>query len=419
VYKFIDYFGDKKLTDKPKEKQVSINKFLVILTLIFMMLSGVSVAEAVNKSDASEVVVSYEAGKRLSFRSTILAENRELLIHLPKGYEASDKKYPVIYMLDGNGHFQHATTAITYLEGQRMMPESIIVGIVNYSGMRSRDLGEGSDRFWGYIQKEVISHVESKYRTSAHKTLFGHSMAGTFVLERFLDNVSFFNGYIAASPGMPLELYQRFNEYFHQSKNKLNATAGRALFLSMAGAGAEGTENVLAASKLHDLLAEKAAHNFNWKYLSLPSLTHMTTPLVTFHQGISQVFSDYQAPSYDSYQDFIDRDGMKGIQKTYLDRSVKYQVANEVPDNLVRRLGRTFFRGGHKKEAITLLNENISNYPESIWAHNSLARLYDQSEQFELSLHNFKKAKKLAENQKNLGAIEYLKSEIDRVKNKV
>ncbi len=383
-----------------------------------MTFSGNSIAETSKKLDYSEDLVSYEAGKRFSFHSNILAEGRELLIHLPTGYEASDKKYPVIYMLDGNGHFQHATTATSYLEGQRMMPQSIIIGITNYSGMRSRDLGEGSEQFWRYIQEEVIPHVESKYRTSAHKTLFGHSMAGTFVLERFLDNVSFFNGYIAASPGMSLDLYQRFNEYFHQSKNKLNATAGRALFVSMAGAGAEGKENVLAASKLHDLLAKKAADNFNWKYLSLPSLTHMTTPLVTFHQGISQIFSDYQAPSYDSYQDFIDHDGMKGIQKSYLARSVKYQVANEVPDNLVRRLGRTFFRGGHKKEAITLLNENISNYPESIWAHNSLARLYDQNEQFELSLHNFKKAIKLAENQKNLGAITYLKSEIERVKKK-
>ena len=123
--------------------------------------------------------------------SKVLSEERELLIHLPDDYEKSEKKYPVIYVLDGNGHFKHATTAITYLKSQNHMPAAILIGITNKSGMRNRDLGDGNSEFWTYIKSEVVSFVENNYRTSGHKTIFGHSMAGAFVMRRLGFDSSF------------------------------------------------------------------------------------------------------------------------------------------------------------------------------------------------------------------------------------
>ena len=87
--------------------------------------------------------ITYDAGIQYQIHSSILAEDRQLLIHLPEGYEDSETRYPVIYVLDGKGHFRHATTAVTLLESHDMMPQSIIVAIPNNRGTRSRDLGKG------------------------------------------------------------------------------------------------------------------------------------------------------------------------------------------------------------------------------------------------------------------------------------
>jgi len=413
---FYGFLNKYKRLYQPKETvNMNINSVLVFSIIVLMTFSGSSYSETSKKFDSSGELVSYQVGKRIDFHSNVLTEERQLLIHLPKDYEESNQKYPVIYMLDGNGHFKHATIAVDDLQSRGMMPKAIIVGITNNSATRNRDLGEGSDKFWRYIQDEVITYVEKSYRTSSHKTLFGHSMAGAFVLDGLLDNISLFNGYIVASPGIGLDTYQRFNEYFQQSTKKINLVEGHTLFYSMAGISAELRETVLAATKLSDLFKDKAPNNFNWKYLPLPQLAHMTTPVVTFYQGINQVFRDFQPPSYDSYQEFVDGGRMEGIKQHYLKRSVKYQVTQEIPNDFIRRLGRPFFRDGHKGEAIALLTENTKNFPESIWAHNSLARLYDQNGQLELSISNFEIGKKLAIKHKNEYAIEYLTSEIKRV----
>jgi enterochelin esterase-like enzyme len=391
---------------------IKIKNLLLILSTI---ISISVVAEKNEKQYLMGESITYEAGFRYSFNSKILSEQRELLIHLPDSYENSDKSYPVIYVLDGNGHFKHATSAITYLKSQNFMPEAILIGITNKRGMRGRDLGNGSDKFWSYIKTEVVTFVEKNYRTSTHKTIFGHSMAGAFVVHKFIENKTWFNSYIAASPGMEMDIVKDYKEYFYQDDNILKELQGRSFYFSMAGIAAEGKENVQIVTELERLLKQKAPKTFNWSYQYLPQHAHMTTPYATFYQGITNTFTDFQPPSISSYQEYIEQGGMKGIEEHYRNRAVQYQTTKGVPDRFIRRLGGVFFDDNHKDEAIKLLITNTQNFPESIWAHNALARLYDQNEQPNKSVATFKRALALAKQSKNIGAIGYLTGEIKRV----
>ena len=53
-------------------------------------------------------------GKAYKIASNILNEERSLLIHTPDSYATSSKKYSVIYVLDGDNHFNHAINAVSY-----------------------------------------------------------------------------------------------------------------------------------------------------------------------------------------------------------------------------------------------------------------------------------------------------------------
>lgn len=55
--------------------------------------------------------------QNVQIKSTFLNEERDIGIYLPSAYHSSDKSYPVLYLLDGNTHFQHAVGAVSpYLQ---------------------------------------------------------------------------------------------------------------------------------------------------------------------------------------------------------------------------------------------------------------------------------------------------------------
>ena len=66
-------------------------------------------------------------GHSIDIDSKVLGESRTLQIHLPNNYEASSKHYPVLYLLDGRMHFQHASAAVDYLATIGVVPEMIII----------------------------------------------------------------------------------------------------------------------------------------------------------------------------------------------------------------------------------------------------------------------------------------------------
>jgi len=76
--------------------------------------------------------------------SDILKEDREIWVHLPESAmnaTSDSAKYPVLYLLDGTGHFFSVTGMIIQLSttnGNTISPEMIVIGIPNTD--RTRDL---------------------------------------------------------------------------------------------------------------------------------------------------------------------------------------------------------------------------------------------------------------------------------------
>jgi len=144
--------------------------------------------------------------------SSILGEERKLLIHLPKDYSSNtQKRFPVIYALDATSHDRDILNAATILSLAKHIPDVIIVGIVNED--RNRDLtphyisqsqdvskpGSG-DAFLKFLEREVVPLIDNNYRTADYRMISGHSRAGLFVLYAMLEKPTLFNGYFCYSP---------------------------------------------------------------------------------------------------------------------------------------------------------------------------------------------------------------------------
>lgn len=338
-------------------------------------------------------------GTEYKMSSTILKEDRTLLIHTPENYTTSNKKYPVIYVLDGNGHFNHAVNAATLLAENGRMPASIIVGIPNNPGTRGRDLGRGRNQFKKYIKEEVIPFVNNNYRTGSHKTLFGHSMAGAFTLNYLATDSSLFDSYIAASPVIQIfnsELLDKFSSLF-----KSNPDIAKPVFFTLTDAEAEGERATKAMNKFVALLENEAPKSLRWKYDFMENQIHMTTPYLTMYKGFTEVFYDYQAPRFSSFKEYTNRGGMKGLQNYYTKRADKYNVKALIAENTLRQLAMVMLRDNQEKLGLELLVLNTKNYPNSLGALNSLARAYVRLKQTKNAKKTYQTAIALAEKQES------------------
>lgn len=145
--------------------------------------------------------------KHPGFESDYLSESRDLVVYLPPGYEQEpDRRYPVLYLHDGQNLFEGATafvpgqdwhvsdTAEERITSGAVEP-LIIVGIYNagkhrideYTPTRDRKQGAGGDAalYGQMLTRELKPFIDKTYRTlpdPANTGLGGSSLGGLVTL---------------------------------------------------------------------------------------------------------------------------------------------------------------------------------------------------------------------------------------------
>ena len=149
-----------------------------------------------------------------------LHRERRIWIYLPAGYEGSRKKYPVIYMHDGQNLFDDATSfsgewgVDEYIDSLQTTgdKEAIIVGIDNGQAKRMTEYnpytlgkfgkGEG-DYYVDFLVKTLKPFIDKKYRTLKGRPntfIAGSSMGGLISLYAVLKYPKIFGGAGIFSP---------------------------------------------------------------------------------------------------------------------------------------------------------------------------------------------------------------------------
>ncbi|HSL46145.1 MAG TPA: alpha/beta hydrolase-fold protein [Anaerolineales bacterium] len=141
----------------------------------------------------------------------------DIYVRLPSGYEQNQKKYPILYVLDGQWDFKLLDSIYGGLVYDGFVPEMIIIGITysgddpDYGSLRTMDYtpmhdlffpgsGDGP-KFFAFFKEELIPFVESTYRVDpSQRALMGGSFGGTFTLYAMFTEPTLFSGYVAASP---------------------------------------------------------------------------------------------------------------------------------------------------------------------------------------------------------------------------
>ncbi|MEH6534857.1 MAG: alpha/beta hydrolase-fold protein [Psychroserpens sp.] len=143
------------------------------------------------------------------FESRKLNSTRQLKIKLPENYDPeSELKHPVIIVFDGEYLFEPVVGQVSFQTHFDEMPESIIVGIIQgeerfYDSYFDEVTGlpfESGDRFYKFIEQELIPHLDATYNTSKFKVAVGHDLMGNFINAFLFHEKPVFQAYINISP---------------------------------------------------------------------------------------------------------------------------------------------------------------------------------------------------------------------------
>lgn len=198
-----------------------------------------------------------------------LNRKRKIWIYLPKGYTTSGKKYPVLYMQDGQNLFNDQTAfagewgvdeCLDTLQ-QQLKKECIIVGIDNggekrineYNPWDHAQYGKGEGKAYAeFLAKTLKPYIDGKYQTyksAENNYLLGSSMGGLISLYTLLQYPDIFGGAGVFSPSLQLG-----NEIYQMAEN-FNTSSMPAFYLYTGSK--ESTNAVPNLQKMSDILQKK------------------------------------------------------------------------------------------------------------------------------------------------------------------
>jgi uncharacterized protein len=386
----------------------------VILSILLLITSLSNFAQIDNK-----VVI----GNIDSIRSSILNENRKIWVYTPNNDPGNKQRYPVLYLLDGEGHFQSVAGMVQQLSqvnGNTIVPEMIVVGIPNTD--RTRDLTPthiesdlpmmdsgfskntgGGENFAAFLEKELIPYVDSKYQTQPFRLLVGHSFGGLTVMNIITNHTKLFNAYIAIDPSMWYDKEQ----FLKTTQKKLSSQKynGRSLYVGIANTLNEGmtleklkkdttadTRHIRSIFAMDKFIKANTQNGLRYASKYYGDDDHGSVPLISEYDGLRFIFNWFRFKF--TTADFISPDTgvVHKMKKHYQAVSKEFGFKFSPPETMINGLGYYILGQKHYEKAAALFLMNVENYPESGNAYDSYADALIAKKDTAGALANYKKA---------------------------
>lgn len=350
--------------------------------------------------------------KAFLLNSKILNEPRSIWIHLPSDYNSTNQDYPVIYLLDGEGHFKYVSELVDFLSDydRNRMPETIVVGIVNSN--RRKDLNlihpvlngkadssnvlttAGAGKFLKFIQQELVPYIDTNYRTQPYRIIAGHSLAGQFALYAKTKVPDLFKSTILISPAVHDDNKKLLSDFGLLLQN--NKQLSGKLFVTI------GNENTQKVDLLVQQLKAFSSKSFDWNFKQYKDENHFSVPYKSMFDAFKFVYADW-------FMDFYDTTKMsyKDIQLHFEKLSNEFGYPIKPNEDFVNNCGCTQLRLKNVDGAIDIFKQNIKNHPNSFNVYDSMGEAFMIKGEKNLAITNYEKS--IALNPDNENGKEMLK----------
>ncbi|MGO9065318.1 MAG: alpha/beta hydrolase-fold protein [Myxococcaceae bacterium] len=361
------------------------------------LLVALSLAASVSSGPAG--------AERLTLHSQALGEERVSAVVMPASYGRGQQRYPVLYLTDAEAQLGHTRTTADFLARNGLMPEVIVVGILNTQ--RTRDLtptagtaaehadyptAGGGERFLDFLEHELVPAVEARYRTVPLRLYAGHSFGGLLGVHALLSRAGLFQAVVAASPSLGWDdgLVLREARALKAGRPPLP----RGLYVTLGGR--EASPEVLED---FESFAKAMQHvpwpNFDWAWQLVPDEDHGSTVLLGYYAGLRHLFAGWRMPL--EAPAATAPPSLAQLLAHFQGLSERWGYSVEPPEALVDLLGYVALRQKALGEALELFRYNVAAYPESANAQESLGLALARAGQLDAARECYRQAVELAE----------------------
>lgn len=313
-----------------------------------------------------------------------LEEDRIIKISLPPNYAKNkDKKYPLLFLLDGDYLFNAFTGALSYGFYWDDIPEVIVVAVnQGRKDLREADCKidektglpiEKGAKFFDFLSLELLPAIENKYRISPFRIIVGHDFTAGFMnLFLYKDN-PFFNGYVAMSPELGPAMEARLPERLQDVK--------KPFFYYLSSADGDLKNVLKPIADLDKNMQTIKNPNLYYQFDDFKEASHYSLVLFSIPNALYHLFGAMKPISTKEYQDKIEP--LKSGYVDYLEK--RYDIINKsfgmkmkIRVNDFRAIEAAIIKNNAFNELDALSNLARKIYPKSMMADYQMGLMYEK-----------------------------------------
>lgn len=365
--------------------------------LLLALALGVPPAFAEPPSSSAHGPVPIAGSQLRHLKSAHSEQEYQVKVWLPESYASGTKRYPVVYLMDGDLLFAMATDIAQYLEWGRAVPELIIVSPA-YGGKHGPDKGGpnrrardysvfpsqvgyvpgGGEKHLRFLRDELIPYVDREFRTDpADRTLVGFSRSADFTVYTLLTAPDLFRRYISIDS---------FNEDYFALEEKLAASRKdlpKKVYLShrVPNSGVRA---------FADKLRSRGYAGLDVEDTDVASMRHFAAAGEGLTRGLKSVFNKRSV--YEALVPIAARGTADEIVAEY--RRLKQMPPDRVEtgeDELIE-LGNALMMMKRPADAARIYMLNLEAYPESAKTFSRLGTAHDRLGQRDQAIESYRQA---------------------------
>ncbi|TDQ25735.1 alpha/beta hydrolase-fold protein [Tenacibaculum caenipelagi] len=256
-------------------------------------------------------------GTNYTIKSTILNQDREVQVYLPDSYTTSKEEYPVLYILDGQWFFTNGVAIQKSLRVPKAIPEMIVVGIRNENPLRRTLFNGEKKKFTSFLKDEVIKFIDSNFRTTNERIIYGWEAASYYVSELILEENDLFQGAIITDGGYASE------------KLVKNFKSNKDVYLYLTNSKKD-IYNLESTEEFNRILKKYNPENLLWKYELFNDEVHETLPHLAMYKGIMYYYHNYNSLVFESIEAYERAGGIPYLESYFKDRARRFGGIEEI-----------------------------------------------------------------------------------------
>jgi uncharacterized protein len=253
-----------------------------------------------------------------SFPSSIMGVNYQISTCFPQNYPEANRKYPVIYLLDGETFIGLVSGIVSGLIWGQVIPDCLIIGIghdINtldeWWSARAVDLNPPENPkvayptwmhpfrnrrapdFLRFIKNELIPFIETTYQADpTERCLAGYSWGGQFGIYSLFHEPELFQKYFIGS-GIWEHMLPDYLAYEEQLARQRKSLPVRAFF----SVGSLEDDQAPYFPQLIEALKHRNYDDFCMESLVIEGANHGSGAALAYIQGLRALYSSHKKPA--------------------------------------------------------------------------------------------------------------------------